>query len=50
MWKNGVGAETPAEYKKRHASESTVVPESQSKGRNEQVDERAWWRRLFFRT
>lgn len=48
MWKNGVGAETPAEYKRRHVSD----PEAQTKAtqEKEQTGERSWWRRVFFRT
>ncbi|THH28088.1 hypothetical protein EUX98_g6110 [Antrodiella citrinella] len=49
MWKNGVGAETPAEYKKRGAS-SDKAGEAESQADGQEAQRRPLWRRLFSRT
>ncbi|KAF9463401.1 hypothetical protein BDZ94DRAFT_1259266 [Collybia nuda] len=49
MWKHGVNAETPAEYKRRHASASSLEAAEAAKPRTKQGGQpRGWLRRLFF--
>jgi hypothetical protein len=48
MWKHGVNAETPAQYKRRHASAGSLEEAEAAKPKTERhSSQRGWFRRLF---
>ncbi|KAH8093112.1 SNase-domain-containing protein [Cristinia sonorae] len=49
MWKHGSLAETPAEYKRRHASESVIESEKGSSAEEALEESTPWWRKLLSR-